>query len=854
MESFSSDLALLPHPNPSHLTSKLPISPGNAYGLPTLLSTVDQRLQQFFASPTAVEQLSHVFETASIEAIQGLVTDSLADRLRLPSIRVLDDSAMGGARGAYSSEENTIYLAASLLQGDPLLQQTVVLEEMGHYFDTLLNPGQDTPGDEGELFRAIASGIPLSPSEYGRIRSENDTGTITVDDCSLVVEQNNDLSTAFDLGILDGGVVIQDFVGSTDPNDYYRFTLNQQSEFTLALSGLSSDADVELLDSNGQLIDFSIFGGTSGEWINQTLDAGVYYVRVYPYIGDTNYTLSLTATRFEPLSFTSFNVFDASGDSTRNSLFQGGAIGLNYTLSDTTALSNVRLEAWGNNTLFDLGTWNAANLSNALINLDTVSGLTGGDYLFRVVASTFDGREYYSDTQTLRILSWDPLSTTTYGTFAGETLTYTGGLGSGTVVVGRGGTDTLDLTGVFRSSIRGINGVGVDQFTPLTVTNQAIFRGTAFDYLTLSDGREIYFQGIENLRFGDGSTLELQLRTDDPLFGSQWNISVSDVGIAWRFTQGSGDVLLVSLDTGVRSSFSVETGDLTANRLLGDPNLDDDKDSDHGHMAISVMSSSPNNGYGTAGINWNSAVYVQDVYGDVSLQQAIQNAIAYARANNLRVVFQGGIQGEFWFNSGGTRAQLEQLIHDNADIAMFAIAAGNGNIDIDIDDLNNPVVWAGLSGGVARLQTTYGNVMAVGALESRDSAGNLATAVVNGLTNATDVRRAPYSNFGQSLTLMAATDSLAVDIDGTIRNFNGTSAANPNMAAIASLVWSVNANLDGEDLRQILTDTSMDIGAEGRDTTFGHGLVNADAAVRRAWALNQNAQLANLYSGRSQFA
>jgi subtilisin family serine protease len=144
--------------------------------------------------------------------------------------------------------------------------------------------------------------------------------------------------------------------------------------------------------------------------------------------------------------------------------------------------------------------------------------------------------------------------------------------------------------------------------------------------------------------------------------------------------------------------------------------------------------------------------------------------------------------------------------------------------------------------------------MAVGALENKDSSGNWANTWVNGLMNAGNVRRAPYSNYGANLTLMAATDSPAMDKLGNMNYFNGTSAANPNMAGIASLVWSVNSTLNGGQLRQILIDTAMDIGTAGRDNTFGNGLVNADAAVRRALALSRNNQLASLYSGRSQFA
>jgi hypothetical protein len=106
--------------------------------------------------------------------------------------------------------------------------------------------------------------------------------------------------------------------------------------------------------------------------------------------------------------------------------------------------------------------------------------------------------------------------------------------------------------------------------------------------------------------------------------------------------------------------------------------------------------------------------------------------------------------------------------------------------------------------------------------------------------------------------------------------FNGTSAANPNMAGYASLVWSVNTAIKGADLRQILIDTAMDLDdplanlpfvpapqfpgvptppgigtLPGRDHAFGYGLVNVGAAVRRAYALKLLPDVAMLYAANA---
>ncbi|MEW6496974.1 MAG: S8 family serine peptidase [Cyanobacteriota bacterium] len=677
----------------------------------------------------------------------------------------------------------------------------------------------------------------------------------------------NTLSAARDIGTLNGTQTLQDFVGSSDSDDYYRLNLSTAGSLSVRPDGLSANINLQLLNSNGiQLGNASQVGNTTQAINFSGLAAGTYYVRLYPTSGDTNYSLSLSTSQQseanQPLTaqtgssintpippststalsspFTSFSVGDASGDNTANTVFQGGAIRLSYNYQGVASPSNIRLEALSNGNIvstFELGSGSSS--SNKLINLASVSSLTAGDYQFRLVA-TINDQNAFSNTQSIKILTNSRIN----GTFTADSLAYLSELGTGAIFLGLGGTDTLDLSSlsINSSNITSINGLSVSAFNPLSgsTTNQAIYHGTAFDYITLSDGREIYFQGIEYLRFTDGTTLELQVRPNDTYFSSQWNLAVSDVPSAWRFTQGASNVLLVSLDTGILTAVGASGGivDINTNRLITDTTDDDNyNDYGHGHSAISIMSSSANNSSGIAGINWNSSVYVTDVYSGVSLQQAIQDAINYAKANNMKVVFQGGIQGDYWLTSGGTQAQLEQLIKDNSDNAIFAIAAGNGGVTADLNTTGQDV------NGVAKLQSTHNNMISVGALQKTG------TATVNNMTNATAVDLPTYSNRGTDLTLVAATDSPAMDKFGNMNFFTGTSAANPNLAGIASLVWSVNPSLTAAQVRQILVETAMDLGTTGRDNTFGSGLVNADAAVRRAVALQRNLEVANLYSG-----
>ena len=148
--------------------------------------------------------------------------------------------------------------------------------------------------------------------------------------------------------------------------------------------------------------------------------------------------------------------------------------------------------------------------------------------------------------------------------------------------VGAGGTDTLDL-GISSTVVSSFKRDSLSAFDPLAgaVTDLAVYQGTTFDFLSFTNGREIYFQGIEKLVFSDGVTLDLQIQTDDPSFSDQWNLHVSDVGSAWRFTQGSQEVLLVSLDTGllIAEGDQGDVYDMTDARLITDPTDDDNRTS-----------------------------------------------------------------------------------------------------------------------------------------------------------------------------------------------------------------------------------------------------------------------------------
>ncbi len=60
--------------------------------------------------------------------------------------------------------------------------------------------------------------------------------------------------------------------------------------------------------------------------------------------------------------------------------------------------------------------------------------------------------------------------------------------------------------------------------------------------------------------------------------------------------------------------------------------------------------------------------------------------------------------------------------------------------------------------------------------------------------------------------------------------WNGTSMATPHVSGVAALLWSSDPNLTNADIRTVMQQTALDLGATGRDNAYGYGLVQAYAA------------------------
>lgn len=110
-------------------------------------------------------------------------------------------------------------------------------------------------------------------------------------------------ATALDLGNIGPEEVTElDKIGfgrgkNRDAQDYYKFSISEKSEFFLTLDQLKRDANVEVLDGDGNTVLYqSLNKNRTAERISEDLDAGDYYVRVIPQgSAKTDYRLGLSA-------------------------------------------------------------------------------------------------------------------------------------------------------------------------------------------------------------------------------------------------------------------------------------------------------------------------------------------------------------------------------------------------------------------------------------------------------------------------------------------------------------------------------------------------------------------------------
>lgn len=141
-------------------------------------------------------------DTRQVENLRQSALDG--DFTWLPDIQWMDANklpnsnlGLSSMRGAYSSENDTVYLSRQLLSEDPTHSARVLTEEIGQAIGQRIN-NAETPREQGELFSTLIYGDKLTLARIQALKPEHINNAVEVENQQSQVK-GNIFSSAFDI-------------------------------------------------------------------------------------------------------------------------------------------------------------------------------------------------------------------------------------------------------------------------------------------------------------------------------------------------------------------------------------------------------------------------------------------------------------------------------------------------------------------------------------------------------------------------------------------------------------------------------------------------------------------------------
>jgi hypothetical protein len=679
------------------------------------------------------------------------------------------------------------------------------------------------------------------------LSSWSNGGDFLTGQTSSVDLAGNTLATARAITVGSSTTSYTDWVGSTDTNDYYRFSLANSANFNLGLTGMTADADVQLLNSGGSVIASSALGGSNPESITRQLSAGTYYIRVYPFSGNTNYNLAVSATSdlagntlataraitvgSSTTSYTDWVGSTDTNDYYRFSLANSG--NFNLSLTGMTADADVELLNSSGSVI--------ASSANGGSNPESITRqLSAGTYYIRVYP--FSGNTNYNlavSAQTSSVdLAGNTLATARAITVGSSTTSYTDWVGSTDTndyyrfSLANSGNFNLSLTGMtadadvelLNSSGSVIASSANGGSNPESITRQ-LSAGTYYIRVYPFSGNTNYNLAVSATSGGGGTGFNstygyglvnaaaaVAQAINQPTFanvpnlgGNNWGNDMVNAPEAWaRGYRGQG-VTVAVIDDGVDILHQDLSNNIWRNtREIAGNGIDDDRNgyvddihgwnfttgfggnsgnvrpesalSTHGtHVAGTIAAS--NNGIGVTGVAYNSRIMALKIANTNSNDDWINTgnlaqAIRYAVDNGARVIN----MSLRWSDSTALRDALAYAASRNV---ITVSSAGNSS-------LSSP-------GTPAYYATQYG--FSVGAVDSNRTI-------------------AWFSNRAGTNSSMQHVMAPGVNVYSTLPGNgyglkSGTSMAAPHVAGVVALMLGANPNLTHAQVRSILTSSAV---------------------------------------------
>jgi subtilisin family serine protease len=268
-----------------------------------------------------------------------------------------------------------------------------------------------------------------------------------------------------------------------------------------------------------------------------------------------------------------------------------------------------------------------------------------------------------------------------------------------------------------------------------------------------------------------------------------------DVSSAWKLTEGSSEVIVAVIDSGVDYFHPDLQANIAVNAAEknGRPGVDDDRngyiddvygwdfyndrpngydDNGHGTHCAGIIAA-PKNGIGVRGIAPRVKILPVKFLGEKGNGDTADavRAVEYAVSRGARIL------SNSW-GGGGASKLLDDAIQRAVNRGViFVAAAGNNALDNDTQP-NYPA--------------SYPNVLSVGSSDSAD-------------------RKSSFSNFGATTVHVFAPGSaiLSTYPNGQYRTMSGTSMATPQVSGALALGVSLRPRMDREDFVEDLCRSTV---------------------------------------------
>ena len=272
-----------------------------------------------------------------------------------------------------------------------------------------------------------------------------------------------------------------------------------------------------------------------------------------------------------------------------------------------------------------------------------------------------------------------------------------------------------------------------------------------------------------------------------------WGIQSVNIPTAWNSGFTGKGVKVAVIDSGIANH-----SDLTIAGGISTVNYTTSYHDDHGHGThVAGIIGARNNSFGVKGVAFDTEIYAVKAFnqdGSAFLSDLIEG-IDWSISNGMDIInLSSGTQ---------TDSAAFHAIVDKASASGLLIVAAAGN-DGAPDGLDDTVDFP----------ARYATVIGVGAVDR-----NLA--------------RASFSSTGPDVEVAApGVKILSTYLDNQYAYLSGTSMAAPYVTGELALLKQAYPRLTNKELRLVLIDHTRDLGASGRDSFFGYGLVQASSFTK----------------------